>query len=465
MQPFERTALNRNYLDQNLSIDRGPGLFAPVFGWGGAGQQAGQLEKIARTARILQLLAREGFESFLDVGAAEGYLADWVRELFRVPAAACDLSLEGCRNGRELLGVPTFSCTADCLPLADQAFDCVVCSEVIEHLADPMAAIAELMRVTRRVLVLTSREMGRYRLERWLRVKLRDLDKPHTELNWWHPGDFSRLMKSGAEFHPQFRCEDPPEDSAADKQRALAWLAWSLAPRNLEREGSGGIWIWRRPGVPEAPPSVPGGLKLEALGEALLAPRLLGRRVSAADEAWLLERLRSPHALAPLAVSGSGLVCQATGQAFPVRDGVPDLLWDRPRDGSVDQYLRPATARRLRALFKPENVWTRGWRRVWAQTLLGVVEAWRNRSLGRPWSVVWRDLRHSTRFLRRKLNRHREGWLLRAQGAPEIFKIVNGRRRHIVSLEVLLRLGYDNDEVVEVPEEILQQYPIGDPMS
>jgi len=33
------------------------------------------------------------------------------------------------------------------LPLDDAAFDCVICSEVIEHLDDPVAALAELRRV------------------------------------------------------------------------------------------------------------------------------------------------------------------------------------------------------------------------------------------------------------------------------------------------------------------------------
>jgi SAM-dependent methyltransferase len=33
------------------------------------------------------------------------------------------------------------------LPLDDAAFDCVICSEVIEHVADPVAALAELRRV------------------------------------------------------------------------------------------------------------------------------------------------------------------------------------------------------------------------------------------------------------------------------------------------------------------------------
>src|SRR4051794_9854427 len=35
----------------------------------------------------------------------------------------------------------------DDLPFEDAAFDCVVCTEVIEHVADPVAALAELRRV------------------------------------------------------------------------------------------------------------------------------------------------------------------------------------------------------------------------------------------------------------------------------------------------------------------------------
>lgn len=461
--PAGLTARNRQYLDELFVPGQGAGLFAPVFGYGASGQQVGHAEKIARTARILQLLAREGFDDFLDVGAAEGYTADWVRELFGVNVAACDLSAQACRNGRELLGVPTFACSADNLPLADRSFDCVLCSEVIEHLERPLHAIAELMRVTRRVLILTSHETLHFSLERWLKLKLRNPAEPHTELNWWLPSDFPALMGPGVEFHRQYRGENAVDENA-DRPAVRAWLRRALAGPNLERESVGGIVILRRPDAPAAPSGRPQGLDLDALWEPLLDSRVKGRLVSAEEDAWLLERLRAPHSRAPLTPTAEGLACQATGRQYPVPGGVPDLFGEPSEPGLAPVRLAPAAERRLNKLFDPRNVWPGGWRRVLAQTALGIVEATRDRRLGFPWAIVWRNLRHSTRFLRRSLSPRREGWLVRVQGTPEIFKIVKGRRRLILSPEILHRLGYFDDEVAEVSPAWLARVPLGEPL-
>jgi SAM-dependent methyltransferase len=39
--------------------------------------------------------------------------------------------------------------SADALPFADETFDCVICTEVLEHCPDPWAAAAEIVRVLR----------------------------------------------------------------------------------------------------------------------------------------------------------------------------------------------------------------------------------------------------------------------------------------------------------------------------
>lgn len=44
------------------------------------------------------------------------------------------------------------------LPFRDGAFDVVLASEVLEHLVRPVEAIAELVRVARRAVIMTSLE-------------------------------------------------------------------------------------------------------------------------------------------------------------------------------------------------------------------------------------------------------------------------------------------------------------------
>lgn len=76
----------------------------------------------------------------LDVGAREGHQTRWLRS-----------------RGYEVTSVDVETCFDECLkidaneplPFADESFDLVWCSEVIEHLKEPTAALAELRRVTR----------------------------------------------------------------------------------------------------------------------------------------------------------------------------------------------------------------------------------------------------------------------------------------------------------------------------
>ena len=95
----------------------------------------------------------------LEVGCGEGRLADYLFRR-RPPTAfvALDLSME--RLAPELdPRVRFLQASAYELPFADDAFDLVVCCEVLEHLDRPAEALRELTRVSRSgVLMSTPRE-------------------------------------------------------------------------------------------------------------------------------------------------------------------------------------------------------------------------------------------------------------------------------------------------------------------
>lgn len=57
------------------------------------------------------------------------------------------------------------------LPYEDNAFDCVVCTEVLEHLESPQKAMQELQRVTRKYCVITVPNEPFFRLANFLRGK------------------------------------------------------------------------------------------------------------------------------------------------------------------------------------------------------------------------------------------------------------------------------------------------------
>ena len=53
--------------------------------------------------------------------------------------------------------------------------------------------------------------------------------------------------------------------------------------------------------------------------------------MSVALDPWLLERLVCPASRTPLRQAGDELISDATGMAYPIRDGVPVLLIEEAR--------------------------------------------------------------------------------------------------------------------------------------
>ena len=458
----------RQWLDETFAATAESGGYLahePVFGFGTRRSSPNQARRIARTARILQLMAREEFQDFLDVGAGEAYTADIVRDCFGVPVAACDLSREGCLRGRELFGVPTFACNAARLPLGDQAFDCVLCTEVIEHLEDPFAAMAELLRVARKAVIITTEECCHFELQRRMNLKLRQFSKPHLEINWWTYRDFPALLGPGTEVYRQIRLEGMPRDRETDLGRVKRWLRQSINPAGLEREGFGLIAIWRREPRGEKSPVRP--LEIDTLLDRLIAPRPLGRRVTPDEEAWLRERLRCPLCRGRLKDEGGALVCPSCGREWPRYKGLIDLMAEHEQGCSCPESrnnsLNPEQVAKLRKIFSPENIWT-GRKALVGKGILGATELPRDLVMGRGLRQSLRNFKRCLGEIRRELDPRAEGWLVRIPGQLEIYRIENGRKRHIVSEQVFFDLGYVYDQVKEVDAAWLDRFPPGDPL-
>ncbi len=96
----------------------------------------------------------------LEVGCGEGHLSQHLIKLAHTPEAfhACDLSLTHLASG---LDERLIFCEADIykLPFEGSRFDLVICCEVLEHLECPERGLAEVCRVSKdAVLVSTPRE-------------------------------------------------------------------------------------------------------------------------------------------------------------------------------------------------------------------------------------------------------------------------------------------------------------------
>lgn len=135
-----------------------------------AAQQSANLHKYTYDNRLYQwhinafLDTLNGFVAqadptlVLDAGCGEGFVTQYIAE--RNPdlkITGVDLSREAIEYAKEHFGEKATFRTGSVykLPFSDKSFDLVVCSEVLEHLDEPLKALQELKRVSRKHVLIT----------------------------------------------------------------------------------------------------------------------------------------------------------------------------------------------------------------------------------------------------------------------------------------------------------------------
>ena len=333
-------------------------------------------EHLVRKLKILRWIDRLECTSFLDVGAgtdhvpalvhercgAESYYGDLVHTL--------NLPRAGARSGKL-----DHAITLDLrrLPFRDAAFDVVVASEVLEHLVRPIEALAELVRVARRAVVLTSREaLAPDRLRRSLSHLAVDVRRPHVERNFFTIDEFRALLGADlrheallsyphAPVSPFWPRERIDETFAAIRDRATLDAALARAATTASHgPGTMGILLARlapgttvAPSRPEADTTLARWLvdevaSLEYYGFALLcAHGLLAVRPELEPPGQpqpdrpvapaLLAKLQCPDCRGRLAQAADGLRCAGCDTRFATDHGVPILYPTREHDSATDR--------------------------------------------------------------------------------------------------------------------------------
>jgi SAM-dependent methyltransferase len=360
MTSYTRTT--RAWLEQRFLMRSEAGHYfahMPIYGVGHPDAEPGHAARLCRISRILRVLDGLAFDTMLDVGGAEGYLGHLAQTIFGVEAATSDLSLEANRRAREIFALPSAAVDCSRLPFADDAFDVVVCSEVIEHVEHPVETMLELCRVARQTVVLTTEEV---RYDRnWIDDYLfKRPGWPHMERNLFHPDDFAACLP-GATMTPQM--DRPPTDQPTERDATEAWI---LATSQSDRMAEPAI------GVVVTAPQAHHRSRDRQHGDEALLQRLLATTVpsghrspppSAARMARFFATLRDPETGAELRRDGDAL---HGSRSYPVVDEVPDFFVDVPdaaRERLVARTAQLPSARRdalleLRdRLFLPDR-WT-----------------------------------------------------------------------------------------------------------
>jgi ubiquinone/menaquinone biosynthesis C-methylase UbiE len=136
--------------------------------------------------------------SILEVGLGEGEVSERISR--RYPDArlvGIDLPDKELAAAWQSKGLASAFADIAQLPFPDDAFDLVLAIEVLEHVPDPAAALAELARVARGNLVLSVPREPIWRIANMARGKyLGDLGNTPGHIQHWSRRSFTRLVAS-----------------------------------------------------------------------------------------------------------------------------------------------------------------------------------------------------------------------------------------------------------------------------
>ena len=146
-----------------------------------------------------ELWARAAPESILDVGCGEGVLTlEWAERLGARRVVGIDLDDPKLRAEWEKRSRPNLEFRveeATSLSFEDDSFDMACATEVLEHVPEPEATLAEMARVARRhLLVSVPREPLWRGLNMARGAYLRDLGNTPGHVNHWSKRAFTSLL-------------------------------------------------------------------------------------------------------------------------------------------------------------------------------------------------------------------------------------------------------------------------------
>jgi 2-polyprenyl-3-methyl-5-hydroxy-6-metoxy-1,4-benzoquinol methylase len=138
-------------------------------------------------------------ESVLDIGCGEGVLTEqWAHALGTGRIVGVDLEDPKLAAEWATRQRPNLRFTAmpvESLAFADDEFDLVAATEVLEHVEDPELAVAEMARVARRWLLVSVPHEPLWRALNVARgAYVRDLGNTPGHLNHWTRAGFQRLL-------------------------------------------------------------------------------------------------------------------------------------------------------------------------------------------------------------------------------------------------------------------------------
>lgn len=136
-------------------------------------------------------------ESILDAGCGEGFTMNKLREKgIGKKIEGIEYEKDAIAFGKKLFPhLPIKQGSVYELPYKDHSFDLIACTEVLEHLEEPAKAIKEMLRVTRKYLIISTPNEPLFMMSNFLRGKnLSRFGNDPGHINHWNPLSLKKLL-------------------------------------------------------------------------------------------------------------------------------------------------------------------------------------------------------------------------------------------------------------------------------
>jgi len=137
-------------------------------------------------------------ESILDAGCGEGFTMDKLsKNGIGQKIEGVEYSKEAILLGKKLFPYLTFKeGSVYELPYQDNSFDLVVCTEVLEHLEEPSKVLKEILRVSKKYVLISVPNEPFFMLGNFIRGKnLSHLGNDPNHINHWTINSFFGFLK------------------------------------------------------------------------------------------------------------------------------------------------------------------------------------------------------------------------------------------------------------------------------
>jgi len=147
--------------------------------------------------QLLSLCRPLKMNQILDVGCGEGFTLNFIcKNKVGKNCIGLDISTEAINLGRKIHpGIKLIKGNICKIPFKNNQFDLVICTEVLEHLPNPLIALKEIHRVTRKYYLLSVPNEPWFQLSNLLRAKnLFRWGNDIEHINHWSKKNFLKIV-------------------------------------------------------------------------------------------------------------------------------------------------------------------------------------------------------------------------------------------------------------------------------